>query len=207
MPVARTAVAPVDTVAETVLYCRRTSDEGEQERMPRAIRTYVRTVDRMSDWTGLVAMYLIFVMVAVLLLDAVTRNVIDIPLHWCVEFAQFTLAAYYFMGGALTLKNDDHVRMDLFYEKLSVRGKARMDLATVGCLLFYLVVLLIGSVSSLRYAIDTGETRFSMWNPSMIPIKALMVACLVLMVLQGVSIVFKQVAILRGEPLDGSIPA
>ena len=51
--------------------------------------------------------------------------------------------------------------MDLFYEKLSVRGKARMDLATVGCLLFYLVVLLIGSISSLRYAIERRMRRGS----------------------------------------------
>ena len=174
--------------------------------MPRAIRTYVRAVDRVSGWVGVVAMYLIFAMVGILLLDAVTRNVIEVPLHWCIELAQFTLAAYYFMGGAFTLRNDDHVRMDLFYERLSVRGKARMDLATVGCLLFYLVVLLIGSISSLRYAIETNETRFSMWNPSMVPIKSLMVACLVLMVLQAVALVFKHAATLRGEPLDDGPP-
>ena len=174
--------------------------------MPPVIRAYVRAVDRVSGWVGLVAMYLIFAMVAILLLDAVTRNVIEVPLHWCIELAQFTLAAYYFMGGALTLRNDDHVRMDLFYERLSARGKARMDLATVGCLLFYLVVLLIGSVSSLRYAIETGETRFSMWNPSMIPIKSLMVGCLVLMVLQALALLFKHVATLRGDPLDPALP-
>ena len=166
--------------------------------MPNVIRTYVRLIDRMSDYVGYVAMYLIFLMVAILLLDAVTRNVIQIPLHWAIEAAQFTLAAYYFMGGAMTLKNNDHVRMDLFYERLSERGKAWMDLATVGCLLFYLVVMLIGSISSLEYAIQTGERRFSMWNPSMIPIKVLIVGCIVLMVLQTVSLIFKHVATLRG---------
>lgn len=170
--------------------------------MPAAIRHYVRIVDRMSDYVGYVAMMLIFVMVGVLLLDAVTRNVIHIPLHWCIEFAQFTLAAYYFMGGAMTLRDDSHVRMDLFYERLSVRGKAKMDLFTIGCMLFYLVVLLIGSVSSLTYAIETGERRFSMWNPSMIPIKVLMVACLVLMLLQGVSLVFKHIATIRGADIS-----
>lgn len=159
--------------------------------------SYVRVVDRMSDYVGLVAMYLIFLMVGVLLLDAITRNVVHLPLHWCVEFVQFTLAAYYFMGGAMTLKDEDHVRMDLFYERLSERGKARLDAVTIFCLLFYLGVLLWGSVSSLIYAIETGERRFSMWNPSMIPIKALMVACIVLMILQTVSILFKTLATLR----------
>tara|TARA_R110002126_G_scaffold291569_1_gene453715 strand:- start:2565 stop:3077 length:513 start_codon:yes stop_codon:yes gene_type:complete len=169
--------------------------------MPNIIKTYVRVVDRLSNYVGLVAMYLIFAMVGILLLDAITRNVVQIPMHWGIEAAQFTLAAYYFMGGAMTLKNNDHVRMDLFYDRLTERGKARMDIVTIGCLLFYLVVMLIGSVSSLEYAIQTGERRFSMWNPSMIPIKVLMVGCLALMVLQAVSLIFKHVATLRGVTL------
>ena len=159
--------------------------------MPRAITLYIRATDRLSDWTGTLAMYLIFVMVAVLLLDAVTRNILDNPLHWCLEFAQFTLAAYYFMGGAKTLKDNDHVRMDLFYENLSERGKARMDLVTVGCLIFYLVVMLIGSISSLAYSTETNQRLFSIWNPSVVPIKALMVGCIVLMLLQSVGLFFK----------------
>jgi TRAP-type mannitol/chloroaromatic compound transport system permease small subunit len=159
--------------------------------MTGALKAYVRIVDKLSDWVGIVGMYLIVVMIAVLLLDAVTRNIIHFPLHWCVEFAQFTLAAYYFMGGAMTLKNNDHVRMDLIYSNLSERGKAIMDLITVWCLLFYLGVLLFGSISSLSYAIATNETRFSIWNPSMIPIKSLMVACIILMILQTISLIFK----------------
>lgn len=169
--------------------------------MSNFVKTYVRLVDRVSDYTGLVAMYLIFVMVAILLLDAVTRNVIHIPMHWGIEAAQFTLAAYYFLGGPMTIKNNDHVRMDLFYGKLSPRGRDWMDLVTIGCLLFYLVVMLIGSVSSLQYAIETNEKRFSMWNPSMIPIKILMTLCIVLMILQTISLIFKHVASLKGEEL------
>lgn len=167
--------------------------------MPEVIKTYVRWVDRVSDYVGIVAMYLIFLMICILLMDAITRNVIDIPVHWAIEAAQFTLAAYYFMGGAKTLKDNNHVRMDLFYDNLSETGKARMDLITMVCLLFYLSVLLFGSISSLTYAIETGERRFSMWNPSMIPIKSLMVACIILMLLQTVSLIFKHWATLRGE--------
>ena len=167
--------------------------------MPAIVRYYVRVVDKAADYVGYVAMALIFVMIGVLLLDAVMRNVVQIPLHWCVEFAQFTLAAYYFMGGAWSLKNDSHVRMDLFYARLSPRGQSWMDLATIGCLLFYLSVLLFGSVSSLNYAITTNEKRFSIWNPSMIPIKSLMAACIVLMLLQTISLAFKHIAALRSE--------
>jgi TRAP-type mannitol/chloroaromatic compound transport system permease small subunit len=169
--------------------------------MPHLIRVYVRLVDKISDLVGYLAASLIFVMVATLLLDAVTRNVLNIPIHWAIEFTQFTLAAYYFMGGPITLKNNEHVRMDLWYANMSDRGKAKLDLFTVGCLIFYLGVMLVGSISSLTYAIETGERRFSMWNPSVIPIKALLSLCLVLMLLQAFALVFKHVATLRGERL------
>jgi TRAP-type mannitol/chloroaromatic compound transport system permease small subunit len=169
--------------------------------MPRPIRLYVRYVDGLSWFIGILAMNLVFVMMAVLLLDAVTRNVLNIPLHWCIEFAQFTLAAYYFAGGPYALKMDSHVRMDLIYDRLSLRGKARMDLLTSGCLLFYLTVLLIGSISSTLYAIEYDQRNFSMWNPSMIPIKVIMVLAIVLMILQSVSLIFKDFAKLRGVEL------
>jgi TRAP-type mannitol/chloroaromatic compound transport system permease small subunit len=170
-------------------------------RMPRAIRTYVRVIDRMSDLVGYLAAALIFVMGGTLLFDAFTRNVINVPVHWAIEFTQFTLAAYYFMGGPITLKNNDHVRMDLWYANLSARGKAKLDLCTIGCMIFYLGVMLVGSLSSLQYAIETGERRFSLWNPSVIPIKALLTLCLMLMLLQSFSLVFKHIATLRGESL------
>ena len=164
------------------------------------IQSYVRWVDWLSEKVGVAGMWLAVAMIAVLLLDAVTRNVVRMPLHWCVELAQFILAAYYFMGGAMTLKNNAHVRMDLFYDRASDRGKHWIDLITMACLFFYLVVLLIGGISSLQYAIATNETRFSIWNPSMIPIKALMVCCLVLMLLQTVSLAIKHIAALKGSP-------
>ncbi|NJS39261.1 MAG: TRAP transporter small permease subunit [Rhodobacteraceae bacterium] len=169
--------------------------------MPQVIKGYVRLIDRISDYVGYLAASLIFVMGATLIFDAITRNVLNIPIHWAIEFTQFTLAAYYFMGGPITLKNNEHVRMDLWYANLSERGKAKLDLFTVGCLIFYLGVMLVGSISSLTYAIETGERRFSMWNPSVIPIKALLTVCLVLMLMQAVSLVFKHIATLRGETI------
>ena len=169
--------------------------------MPRMIRAYVRIVDRVSDYVGYLAASLIFFMGGTLLLDAVTRNVLNIPVHWAIELTQFTLAAYYFMGGPITLKNNEHVRMDLWYANLSERGKAKLDLVTVWCMIFYLGVMLVGSISSLQYAIETNEKRFSMWNPSVIPIKALLTVCLVLMLLQAFALVFKHIATIRGERL------
>ena len=159
---------------------------------------YVKWVDFISTKFGRLAMYLVFLMIATLLLDAVTRNIINFPLSWCVEMAQFTMTAYYILGGAYSMQLGDHVRMDLIYDRCAEKNKARREGATSGCLLFYLGCLLFGSISSTIYAIETGQRKFSMWNPSMVPIKLIMVTGIILMLLQAISMLFKDIAKARG---------
>ena len=170
--------------------------------MPSFIRAYVRYVDYISTKFGRMAMYLIFVMIGVLLLGAVTRNILGIPLSWTVEMAQFTMTAYYIMGGAYSIQTGDHVRMDLIYGLYSDKTKARIDVFTSFFLVFYLVCLLIGSISSTMYAIEYGQRKFSQWNPSMIPIKVIMVVGIVLMILQAVSTFFKDWATSSGKEIS-----
>ena len=66
-------------------------------------------------------MYLVFVMMFILILSFVTRNIINIPLIWIIEMAQFVMTGYYLLGGGYSLLSDDHVRMDLIYSRLKDR--------------------------------------------------------------------------------------
>jgi len=166
--------------------------------MPKFITLYVKYVDYVSIKFGRAAMYLIFLMIGTLLLGTITRNVLNIPLSWTVELAQFTMAAYYILGGPYSMVTHDHVRMDLIYDRYSDKTKAKIDVFTSIFLLFYLVVLLIGAISSTSYAIEYGQRRFSQWNPSMIPIKVIMTIGIFLMVLQTISTFFKDLAKARG---------
>jgi len=173
--------------------------------MPKPILLYVKYVDFASEKLGRMMMYTVFLMIGTLLLNAITRNVINFPLSWCVEMAQFTMTAYYIVGGAYSMQMDDHVRMDLIYANCSDKTKAKIDVFTSAFLLTYLVCLLIGSISSTMYAIEYGQRKFSQWNPSMIPIKLIMVFGIVLMILQAVSMVFKDFAIARGKPISSKL--
>jgi len=170
--------------------------------MPKFVTLYVKYIDYISTKFGRLAMYLIFLMIGTLLLSSITRNILHIPLSWTVELAQFTLPAYYLLGGAYSMQLDDHVRMDLFYDRFSDINKARIDVFTSFFLLFYLVCLLYGSISSLEYAIEYNQKKFSQWNPSMIPIKIIMVFGIVLMILQSVSIFFKDLAKAQGKSIS-----
>tara|TARA_B110000914_G_scaffold46768_1_gene39815 strand:- start:1022 stop:1534 length:513 start_codon:yes stop_codon:yes gene_type:complete len=166
--------------------------------MPKIIVSYVKYVDYASTKFGRMAMYMIFIMIGTLLLGAVTRNILGIPLSWTVEMAQFTITAYYILGGPYSMQMDDHVRMDLIYGLYSDKTKAKIDVFTNIFLLVYLIVLLIGAISSTQYAIEYDQRKFSLWNPSMIPIKIIMTFGILLMILQTVSTFFKDIATSRG---------
>lgn len=168
--------------------------------MPEPIKTYVRIIDSLSDWFGLFAMYVVFVMIGILAYASVMK-VFFLPANWTVEMAQFVMVAYFALGGAYTLKEGDHVRMDLIYSGLTIRTRARTDLFTSVVLIGFLVMLQIGGVSSLVYAIGYGEKSFSAWAPKMWPIKVILNVGIFLMLLQSVSIFFKDWATLKGKSL------
>ena len=94
---------------------------------------------------------------------------------------------------------NDH--MDLFYGKLSKKGKAKMDIFTSVFLIFYLVLLFLGSITSLIYTIETKQKLFTAWAPYVWPIKTLMLIGILLMLLQAFSTLFKDFAKMRDKKI------
>ena len=169
--------------------------------MPKLIKYYINLIDYISLKTGRATMYLVFVMMFILILSFVTRNIINIPLIWIIEMAQFVMTGYYLLGGGYSMLTDDHVRMDLIYSKLKDKTKALLDSLTSVFLIFYLVVLLIGSISSLTYTLETNQRLFTAWAPYVWPIKSIMTFGILLMLLQSIAIFFKDLAKVLGREI------
>jgi TRAP-type mannitol/chloroaromatic compound transport system permease small subunit len=163
---------------------------------------YVRAVEAVNRVFGRMAMYLIFVMVGVLLYSAVMRTGFNRPPLWSVEMSQFLLSAYYILGGAYTMQLDAHVRMDLTYARWTPRGRAFADTLTAVCLITYLVVMLMGGLSSTQYALEYHQTASSAWRPPLAPIKIVMTFGIFLMILQAVAFFFRDLARVRGLELE-----
>ena len=168
--------------------------------MLRAIRWFVYAVEALNRAVGRFAMYLIFAILGVLLYSSIGKTFFT-PAAWTLESAQFLMVAYFLLGGAYSMQLDAHVRMDLFYSNWSLRTRAIMDLLTVGFLLFYLVLLLYGGISSTQYALEYNETSYSAWSPPMAPIKIIMCIGIALMLLQAIATLCKDIAAALGETL------
>jgi len=173
--------------------------------VPKAIRIYVRYVDAMNRTIGRIVMYGIFGMMALLLYSSITKTFFIPPL-WTLEMAQFTMAAYYMLGGAYSLQLDAHVRMDLLYSRWTWKGQGFVDSITSFCLVFYLIMLLYGGFSSTNYALKYGEESFSSWAPPMAPIKIIMTIGIILMLLQAIATFFKDLARAKGLSLTEETP-
>lgn len=196
--------------------------------MPKAIKSFVRWVDRINRGIGRFAMYMIFVMMAVLLWSSISK-VAFTPTLWTLETAQFLMVAYYILGGPYSMQLDTNVRMDLFYGGWTERTKAWADAITVVFLLYFLGVLLYGGLGSTAYSLgywgdrplvffsDLATAFFSggpdgagevigrlersstAWRPFIWPIKVVMCVGFVLMILQALAEFFRDIGRIRGD--------
>lgn len=162
--------------------------------MPKAVKIFVQAIDSINKAVGKFAMYLVFGMIGVLLFESISRTIFDKPHIWVVEIAQFTMAAYYLLGGGYSMLLKGHVRMDLLYGRWSSKRQALADVITGPILMFYLVVLLMGAYSSIEYAVMYGQRNRSAWAPLMAPIKIIMGTGVLLMLLQTIATFFKDLA-------------
>lgn len=169
--------------------------------MPKPIKIFVRYVDAVSTVVGKFSQYLVFGMMGLLLYESISRTIFNRPHIWVVEMAQFTMAAYYLLGGGYSMILEGHVRMDLLYGRWSRKTQAVMDMLTSIVLFFYLGILLFGSISSLEYALKYGQVNYTSWAPPLAPIKIIMTIGIALMLLQAVAFFFKDLATARGESI------
>lgn len=169
--------------------------------MPRWIVGYVRFVDALNYRVGRFAMYLIYVLGAILLASTLSRLFLGASFNWALEMSQFVLSAYYLLGGAYAWQQGAHVRMDLFYQNFPVRRRVTTDAITMVFVIFYLCVVFAGGISSTNYAIVYKQQNYSAWAPVLWPIKTIMTTAIFLMLLQAISSFFKDIAELRGKPI------
>jgi len=111
------------------------------------------------------------------------------------------LHALVFMGAsAFTLKNDEHVRVDVLYRRMSPVQKAWIDLT--GTLLFLFPVCIFITFVSIRYVSSAWAMQETSTEPGGLPgvflLKSLIFLLSGTLLLQGLSEIIKNILILAG---------
>ncbi len=116
----------------------------------------IKVIDRISEWTGGLAAWLIIPLLAVVVYEVIMRHVFNMPTQWGYDSSWMLFAAQFLIGSAFTLRQKGHIRIDIVYNLLSERGKLIHDL--VCYLAFFLLPCVLFTWAGFHFAAEAWRT-------------------------------------------------
>lgn len=162
--------------------------------------------DALNERVGRLASWATLAMVVVTFSIVVLRYLFNLGWIAMQEAVTYLHAMIFMLGAAYTLKHDGHVRVDIFYQRLTARGRAWIDL--LGALLLLLpfclfLVWVSWEYVAVSWALHEGS-RDSGGLPWLYLLKSLIPAMALLLLVQGVVMVLRNLlAVLRVESAGG----
>lgn len=153
----------------------------------RTLRSFIRTVDEISERLGKILSFLILGMVAVLVYEVVARYGFHAPTIWAHETSIFFWGYCGILAGAYTLRHHAHINVDILYSRLSLRARAILDVVT-GLLFFFIMVLIIYEGWKMGMtAVARHEHTGTIWGPPLAHFKLVLPVGAFLLLVQGIA--------------------
>lgn len=151
------------------------------------MRRFFGAIDTLNEWTGRIVGFQIVFIVGVVVYEVVMRSVFVRPTLWANETMVYVTAMAYLLGGGYTLLYRRHVIVDVVYQRLSARTRARLDLVTFLFFVVYMLTLIWVGWLSAWDAVLLRETAGTPWNPPIYPVKLAIPLAGTLVLLQGLA--------------------
>jgi len=97
------------------------SQVGAKSRIDRWVN--IRLIDVILKIQMTIAQLLVISVVVIITAEVVSRYFLGQPLGWSVEVSEWALLAITFLGAAIVLRDDGHVRVDVLIRVLPVRAR------------------------------------------------------------------------------------
>ena len=123
----------------------------------------LRILDRIEDAMSFGAILLLAAITAAVCLEVFMRYVLNDPLVWVVEFAEYSLLYICFLGTAWALREGNHVRVDIFLSAFSERWRQRFGVVSSLLGLGIASVLVIWGALAVREKFISGA-----YNPTVV---------------------------------------
>lgn len=150
-----------------------------------------RGLNAISEYTGRAVSWLALALALLTAWDVFARYVFKAGSVALQEMEWHIFSVIFLAAAAWTLKNDGHVRVDIFYAKMNARGKAIVDF--LGAVFFLLPFCALIIYTSLGFVESSWAVREGSGDPGGLPARYLLKAMIPLgffmLALQGVSLV------------------
>jgi len=169
------------------------------------MRAILKVIDSMSHWTGSAARWFCPALVLVGAFDVLMRYAFNAPTVWAYETMIMLGGSIYALGWAYDYLHKSHIRIDIFYTRLSSRRKALTDLICAAIFLFPIMAILIKT--SIWWAWEAwriGEVMIeSYWYPPAAPFRTAIALGICLFALQGLAQFIRDLYfVIRRKALD-----
>jgi len=160
-------------------------------------------LERFGELTGAAIAWLTILMVLATFTVVVLRYAFDLGWIAMQESITWMHAAVFMLGAAYTLKEDEHVRVDIFYRGMQGKRKALVDL--IGTLVFLLPVSIFLAASSWDYVATSWAIKESSREAGGLPypfvplLKSLIPATATLLIIQAVANLITAVLVMTGR--------
>jgi TRAP-type mannitol/chloroaromatic compound transport system permease small subunit len=163
-------------------------------------------LSNINEAVGRAISWLTLCMVVVTFLVVVLRYAFNLGWIAMQESVTYMHALVFLLGAAYTLKHDGHVRVDIFYRRLSQRGRAWVDL--LGALLLLWPVCMYITWVSWDYIASSWEVHEASGEAGGLPgvylLKTTIVIMTTLVAIQGTVQVLRSLLIIRGIEIAGT---
>lgn len=166
----------------------------------KSLLALARAIDGINERIGRAVGWLTLAACLVSAGNAAVRYLFNASSNAWLEIQWYMFGAMFLLAAGYALRHDGHVRVDIIYHRLSVRGRAWVDL--LGGLLFLLpMALLIGWLSwpVFLQSWTIGEMSPDPGGLIRWPVKLLVPLGFGLLALQGVAEIIKRVGTLTGD--------
>jgi TRAP-type mannitol/chloroaromatic compound transport system permease small subunit len=156
-------------------------------------------IDKLNSRVGEYVAYWAVIAVFAYYYEVLARYVFNSPTNWVHESMFLMFGMQYMLCGAYAYYTDQHVRVDVLYTRFSARGKALADVVTS---VFFFIFTITMFWTGWRFAADAvgnRESSFTEWGIQYWPVKLAIPIGAALIVLQGLSKLAKDIAILRSK--------
>lgn len=173
----------------------------------KVINAICKGIDKVNDILGQVFSVLSLGILAVIIIEVVLRRLFNSPQIWTQDLIVMLFACYIILICAYGFQKKAFVAVDVLFAQLPKLAQHILHLVTyVIFLVPFVLALLPVSWSFFLKAYTTGEQTYSVWAAPTWPVKLCLFVGLLLMAVQSVSEILKQVQGIA-EDVTGKKPA
>ncbi len=171
--------------------------------MTEKIKLLIKIIDSLSELIGKITGWLILILVLLISYDVTMRYLFQSGSVALQELEWHLFSLIFLLGAAYTLKNDDHVRVDLIYRSHRLNDRHRTWINILGGLFLLIPFCLLVIINTWPFVINAFSLNETSPDPGGLPYRWLLKSTIIIgfgfLLLQGIAEILRNILKLSGK--------